>query len=172
MTRTYHAPWGKSLIFISALATALLAGVTFSLLASGSQVPWWAAVFPLAIASGSALFVVRGYVVTADLITVRRLGWATQLPRAGLQSAQVLPDAMRGSIRTFGNGGLFSFSGCFHSKTLGAYRAYVTDPHRTVVLRFRDRTVVVSPDDPAEFVGTLGGDDHPGARADYRMVSA
>ncbi len=65
------------------------------------------------------------------------------------------PDALRGSIRLFGNGGMFSFTGLFRSPKLGRYRAYVTDPARTVTLRFADRVVVVSPSDPAAFVRDL-----------------
>jgi hypothetical protein len=52
----------------------------------------------------------------------------------------------------FGNGGLFSFTGVFRSPKLGRYRAYVTDPARTVILRFAERIAVVSPEDPDAFV--------------------
>lgn len=62
---------------------------------------------------------------------------------------------MRRSIRTFRNGGLFSFTGFFRNKALGAYRAFVTDPHQTVVLHFPNRTVLVSPSAPAEFVDDI-----------------
>src|SRR3954464_11996498 len=100
---------------------------------------------------GGALFTIRGYTVTPDALLVHRLFWTTRLPLAGLQSAQFEPNAMRWSIRTFGNGGLFSFTGWYRNKALGAYRAFVTDPHQTVVLHFPNRTVVVSPSVPAEF---------------------
>jgi hypothetical protein len=83
---------------------------------------------------------VRGYTVTSDTILVQRLFWTTRLPLAGLQSARFEPEAMRWSIRTFGNGGLFSFTGCFRNKLLGAYRAFVTDPRRAVVLRYSGRS--------------------------------
>ena len=110
---------------------------------------------PLAIILGAAPFTIRGYTITADAILVHRLCWATRLPLQGLQSATAEPDAMRGSLRTFGNGGLFSFSGRYWSKHLGAYRALVTDPRRTVVLRYADRTVVLSPETPEQFVRDL-----------------
>jgi Bacterial PH domain len=112
----------------------------------------WLALLPLAIVCGGALFTIRGYAVTADALLVRRLWWATRLPLAGLCSAAFEPDAMRRSLRLCGNGGLFSFSGLFRNKTLGNYRAFVTDPRRVVVLRFATRTVVVSPSEPEEFV--------------------
>jgi hypothetical protein len=110
------------------------------------------ALLPLAIVCGGILFTIRGYTVNSDVLIVHRLFWTTRLPLAGLHSAQVEPEAMRWSIRTFGNGGLFAFTGWFRNTTLGAYRAFVTDPHRTVVLQFTGRTVVISPSTPEEFV--------------------
>ena len=64
---------------------------------------------------------------------------------------------MRWSLRTWANGGLFSFTCHYRNKALGDYRAFVTDPHRTVVLEFSDRrNVVVSPDVPEEFTHEIG----------------
>jgi hypothetical protein len=62
---------------------------------------------------------------------------------------------MRGSIRTSGNGGAFSFTGFYHNKRLRSYRAYVTAPRRTVVLRYADRRMVLSPGAPEDFVSDL-----------------
>ena len=79
----------------------------------------------------------------------------TRMPRAGLQSATFDPQAMRGSLRTFGNGGFFSITGFYWNKTLRTYRAFVTDPRHAVVLRYERRMVVVSPGDPEAFVREL-----------------
>ncbi len=67
----------------------------------------------------------------------------------------VEPDALRGSLRIFGNGGGFSFSGFYYSKRLGSFRAFVTDRRRTVVLRYANRRVVLSPATPEDFVQDL-----------------
>lgn len=74
---------------------------------------------------------------------------------AGLISAEAMPEAMSGSLRTCGNGGAFSFTGWYWSRRLGAFRAYVTDLNRTVVLRFGKRTVIVSPGAPEDFAKEL-----------------
>lgn len=66
---------------------------------------------------------------------------------------------MRASLRTFGNGGGFSFTGRYWNKRLGSYRAFVTNPARSVVLRWQDRTVVVSPASPEEFVREVLGSE-------------
>jgi hypothetical protein len=156
----YRAPWSKSLIVISSLATALCLGIALGMVWNGRGIFPWLALLPLAIVICSAPFAIRGYSVTSDAILVHRLFWTTRLPLVGLQSAQFDPSAMRGSIRTFGNGGLFSFTGFFRNKLLGAYRAFVTDPRRTVVLHYSKRTVVVSPATPEEFVRELAVTRH------------
>jgi hypothetical protein len=74
---------------------------------------------------------------------------------AGLQSVEAEPSAMRRSIRTFGNGGLFCIAGKFWNRRLGSYRAFATDPKRSVVLRFEDHSVVVTPDNPEAFVARV-----------------
>jgi len=62
---------------------------------------------------------------------------------------------MKGSLRLFGNGGLFSSSGLFWNRRLGRYRAFATDPGNAVVLEFPDRTLVVTPESPSGFLAAL-----------------
>lgn len=150
--KNYKAPWGTLLIVVSSLTTVLCVGIAGAFVAIGHGALPWVAALPLGLLATAVLFTIRGYAVTSDAILVRRLLWTTRLPLTGLQSVQFQPDAMHGSIRAFGNGGLFSFTGFFSSRALGGYRAYVTDVHRTVVLRFASSTVVVSPSAPEEFV--------------------
>jgi hypothetical protein len=157
----YEARWSTSLIVISVLTTVVCLGVTAGawLNVAGKHPPGvlgCVVLLPLVILFGTALFTIRGYSISTDTILVHRLLWSTVLPRAGLESAQVEPDAMQGSLRTFGNGGAFSFTGFFYNKRLGSYRAYVTDSRRPVVLRYAKRRVVLSPATPEDFVSDLG----------------
>lgn len=146
----HHAPWSRALVVMSVLSTVILIGVSALLFARGPA--RFAAVFPLLVLAIGALFTVRGYSVRPGLLLVHRLGWNTQLPLHDLQSARFQPDAMKGSLRVFGNGGLFSFTGLYRNRELGSYRAFVTDLRHPVVLRFPARCVVVSPSDPEDFV--------------------
>ena len=155
--KTYKAPWSISLIVVSALATLLCLGITFGIPylpcpKHGGEVVMWLRWLPLALVFGCALFTVCGYTITPDAILVHRLLWDTRLPRAGLLSAEFVPNAMCKSIRTCGNAGFYSFTGFYWSKALKSYRAYVTDLSKTVVLRYERRTAVVSPDQPEDFV--------------------
>ena len=158
--KTFKSPWGASLIVMSALATLVCLGITFAVPLilhpkHCGEVGMWLRWLPLALIFCTALFTVRGYTLTPDAILVHRLLWATHLPRAGLKSAEFVTGVMNRSLRVCGNGGFFSFTGFYWSKTLRSYRAYVTDLRRTVVLRFERRTVVVSPDSPEDFVREL-----------------
>jgi hypothetical protein len=157
--KTYLATWGGPLIAISSVLVVLcVVDVVASAWLIGKAplavvllVQWTLPVIVLA----SLPFMIRGYAITEDAILIRRLFWTTRLDRAGLQSAEYLPKAMKGSLRTCGNGGGFSFTGRYWSKSLGHYRAFVTDLKRTVVLRFQQRTVVLSPCEPGDFVAEL-----------------
>jgi hypothetical protein len=151
--KTYQASWGKLLKWISAGLVALpiiFVGVSFFLeVRLASTMGWWF------ILLACLPFMIRGYAITEDAILIRRLFWTTRLERSGLKSAEFIPKVMCKSLRTCGNGGAFSFTGWYWSKQLGSYRAFVTDLNRTVVLRFEKRTVVVSPDEPEDFVNEL-----------------
>jgi len=157
--KTYQAPWGRALIVISGLlvflSIASLVGLPMLLANVPQGMALWAPWLLPAIVLCCLPFMIRGYAITEDAILIRRLFCTTRLDRNGLKSAEVVPKAMGRSLRTFGNGGGFSFTGWYWSKSLGFYRAFVTDLNRTVVLRFGNRTVVVSPDDPVEFVNEL-----------------
>lgn len=151
----HAAPWGRALWVTSALATALCVGLAAWLGVGAERAPAWVPLLVLAIPASSAPFAVLGYSIQPDALLVRRLLWVTRLPLAGIESGRHDPQAMRGSLRLFGNGGLYSFSGWFRSGSLGTYRAFVTDPGRAVVLRIRGKHVVVSPRDPARFLREL-----------------
>ena len=158
----YDAPFCGLLWIVSGLATALLVSLpVIGWVALPPQGSGFArllmVVTPLTILIGAVPFMVRGYRIEPGRLAIRRLGWSTRLSLRELQSAEASPRAMKGSLRLMGNGGLFVFAGWFWSRTLGRYRAFVTDPSRSVVLRFQDRTVVVSPDAPDEFARALTG---------------
>jgi Bacterial PH domain len=159
--KRYKAPWGRMLIVTSAMVTVVCVGVSVGILwvtlaKHGPFLVGALALLPLVLVVGALPFMVRGYTITADVILIHRPFWDTSLPRRGLESATVEPDAMRGSLKTWGNGGGFSFTGSFYNPRLHFYRAFVTDLHRTVVLRYPSRTIVLSPAAPDAFVSDLG----------------
>jgi hypothetical protein len=158
----FRATWSTLLRIISVAASLLCVKIAIDerhALASGDfrSLDFWSGLLPLALLIGAALCTVRGYSITPDAILIHRLCWKTKISRQGLESVEYQPGILRRSIRTFGNGGFFSFNGwCYNSK-LGSYRAYATDIHRTVVLRLSGKTIVLTPDEPERFVSELMG---------------
>ena len=144
-----------SLIVSTVLASVLCIAVSMYILSDAEGVERWLFVLPLLVVVGAALFTVRGYALTPEFLRVYRLLWSTRVPLAGLQSAEYDPHAVYKAARSFGNGGLFSISGYFRSKTIGKYRAFISHPSLAVVLRFPDHIVVVSPGIPADFIKQL-----------------
>ncbi len=154
--KRYNAPWSGLHIGMSVALTILCVAISVGGMMKSGAGPSWLSWIPVLLAAACSLFTIRGYTITPDAILIHRLLWATELPRRGLKSARFDPNAMRRSIRTFGNGGFYSFSGFYWNKALEAYRAYVTNPSRTVVLRYSPKgTVLVSPAAPEEFVRDL-----------------
>ena len=153
----FSAPWSRSLRVLTTAAVAVLLTVVLIGLLVGPRQLWvWRVAMggvPLVVLLGSLLFMVRGYVLTESEIEVRRLGWTTVLPLAGLAAVSGEPQGLQGSLRVFGNGGLFGISGWFWNRRFGRFRAYATDPDRAVLLRYRDgRKVLVTPHDVQHFI--------------------
>lgn len=160
--QTFAAPWGKALKGITAFVLALFAAIIVSdgfIFRSIKGLPHWMWPTSAGLLIVALLvcvpFVIRSYTITHEGILIRRLWWNTVLPRDTLVSAEVVPNAMSKSLRTCGNGGLFSFTGFYWSKQIGHYKAYVNDLNRTVVVRTKKRTAVLSPDDPQAFAAAV-----------------
>lgn len=159
MNLFFKAPWSQTLTVITAAVCVLLVGmgVLFVVLGIWQQDRWaflWA-VLPLLILGITALFMVQGYHIEGDRLLIDRLGWRTEIVLTDLKSATYDPTAMEGSLRVFGSGGLFAFTGKFWNKQLGFYDAYATAIRLTVVLKFPQKTVVVTPEKPEQFVEAI-----------------
>lgn len=156
---TFCAPWGTTLKSTTLLSVVILIGILVIGISAGTRdsAAWILGMvaMPLSILVIAACFAIRGYVLSRETLLVLRPGWNSKLPLADLISIEVDPEAMKGSIRTFGNGGMFCFAGIFKNRKLGTYRAFATDPKRAVILKFPNRTVVVTPDSPKDFAARI-----------------
>jgi hypothetical protein len=156
--QVFRAPWCTALKVASAFSSVLLLGLTAMLVRAGALASGWGLVALLVIVGllvVSPLWAVTGYTLSSTELGIRRLVWTNRLPLDELEQVAADPQALRGSWRLFGNGGLFSISGLFWSRRLGKYHAYLTDPRRAVIVRFRDRVIVLTPESPEEFVRAL-----------------
>jgi cytochrome c biogenesis protein CcdA len=153
--QSFRAPWGNVLKISTAVFTALIVVI---MIISGKLGLFLGA---LILAIG-ILMIVRGYSVQAGQVIVHGLVWNKVYPLIDLCDIESQPFATVGSIRTFGIGGFFSFWGYYHNPTLGSYLSFVTDAANTVVLKFENTRIVLSPDDPVAFVEAV--------RREYRRI--
>jgi hypothetical protein len=155
----FAAPWCRPLIAVTAFTSLLLPLVTVLVWTQTPPTPAWGRGLVTALSAGllvgGAVFMIRGYRLEGRRLWIRRLFWDTQVSLDGLRGAVVDPEAMRRSLRLFGNGGLFVFAGWYRNRRLGVYRAFATDPARAVVLTLPRRKIVITPADPEGFVRAL-----------------
>ncbi len=148
MSKHFSAPWSTTVKIVTGVLVAICIGISWI---SGPVI----GIVPIAILIVCAIFSVRGYSVSDGEVLVHRLGWSNRFSGSEIDQVEFEPGAMSGSIRTFGIGGLFGFTGHFRNSLLGPYRAYATDPKKSVVIKYGDRTIVVTPNEPEEFVAAV-----------------
>lgn len=100
-------------------------------------------------------FMIKGYSINEQKLIIHRLGWTKELDLNDLASAEFNPQAIRGSWRLLGNGGLYGWIGTFSNKELGTFRAYATNRYKCVVLKLKNKTLIVTPNSPREFVESI-----------------
>ncbi|WAC18274.1 PH domain-containing protein [Luteolibacter sp. SL250] len=154
MNPSFKANWGRPLILISTVATLICLGVAIHSWQRGHHglLRFW---LPLLLPFTALPFMVCGYRIEPGKVMVRRLFWETGIPLAGLTSAEREPEIMKGCLRLCGNGGIFSFTGWYWSRTCGMFRLFATNTQDMVALKIGRKTIVISPDRPSEFIATL-----------------
>jgi hypothetical protein len=100
-------------------------------------------------------FAPRRFEVDDGRLRVRRRGFGGKEFGLEGQAKRVEPSRLLG-IRLLGSGGAFGWYGLFWNRSLGRYRAYVTDRSRIVEVGTDQGMVVLSPDDPDRFLRTAG----------------
>jgi len=153
------APWSTGLKATSAVGTVLVLGIGIGAYRAIPVPTGFTHQFGLAVALilpavlvGSLLFMVTGYEVEGAELYVKRLLSSTRISLEGLGRVWIEPAVCKGTIRVFGNGGLFSFSGWFYSRRLGRYRLFATNLSRSVVLVLPARVVVITPAEPKAII--------------------
>lgn len=159
MTRKYNATLdnlSKGLtVFVSIV---ILAGLFVAVRSVYDMSPSWERIF---VATAGVFLVVAwlycyffrpvGYIVTDDTVIIKRPASDKHLSMHDIKSVVAADHgSMRWSMRIFGNGGLFGYTGFFRNSTFGIMRWYATRRSNYVVLVMNDdRKVVVTPDDPS-----------------------
>ena len=157
----FSAPWSRFLILTSAGVTVLMLVVFWAVppISTVDESPaflWFLYLLPVLLLGCAALFIVRGYEIVDENLEIIRVFGRKKYPIETIKSVEYNPAATDMSIRTMGNGGLYSFSGFFRNSYLGTYRAYSTNKMNNVVIhREKGYPIVISPGEPAEFIEAI-----------------
>lgn len=111
-------------------------------------------VIPAVLIGTTAMFTVLRYEIDdAGLHVVRPIGRLRIF--SNVSAVAAADGALKGAIRTFGNGGLFSFNGWYWVRGYGSSRLWVTDFHSVVAMRGDRGCVFVSPAKRDEFIAAV-----------------
>lgn len=147
--KQFRAPWDLKLIAITSGVIIIFGGLNYATPSLWSTILLWSIIL------GSATFGVYGYSIQDGKLKILRLGWSKDINLSEIDNVEEKPNAMLGSFRRFGIGGLFGYIGHFSNSILGRYKAYATHSNRTVVINVDNEQIVISPDNTEEFVVAL-----------------
>jgi len=159
---TYKTSLDKTAVIITIAVTILFAviiGGQYSIIKdSGRAVPIYTTTACILIYLLAFAFRPINYVVTEEEIIIRRPLLNAHIKRADIESAELIDKSkIRGSIRTFGVGGLFGYYGSFANFSLGRMTWYATRRDKPVLIKTTDgRKIILTPNDPDKFVIELG----------------
>ena len=158
---TYKTSLDKTAIVITIAVTILFAviiGGQYSIIKdAGRAVPIYTTTTCLLIYFLAFAFRPINYVVTKDELIVRRPLLNVHIKRADIKSVELIDkNKIRGSIRTFGVGGLFGYYGSFANSSLGRMTWYATRRDKPVLIKTTDnKKIIFTPNDPDKFVTDL-----------------
>jgi hypothetical protein len=103
----------------------------------------------VAILLGSWLFAPRSYTLDGTELTINRPIGGVSINRSSIKEVRLLEAGeLKGTIRTFGNGGLFGYYGKYYNSGIGHMTWYTTQSKNTVLIVTNEgKKVVISPDD-------------------------
>lgn len=103
----------------------------------------------VAILLGCWLYAPQSYTVDSTDLTINRPISKVKIKRADISQVRTVANGeMSGSIRTFGNGGLFGFYGKYYNSKIGHMTLYTTQTkNRVLIITKQGRKIIISPDD-------------------------
>ena len=160
--RRFGAPWDRQLLtstiaLLAVIAITAIAGTAGAMQANLRGIALAVMLFSSGVAVGAWALAPRGFVIAEGRLRILRNGWRpVQIRLDEIRSVSLLdPDALRGSLKLLGMGGLFGYYGIFRSPSLGSYRLHATRSGGLVLVRTTTHTHVLTPEPPDDFAEAL-----------------
>lgn len=147
----------KSVVGILSIFFLVLFYFTTSQFTNFYYLNWVVFLLPFSILLGGYLYSPYAYEIGAhDLIIHRKIG-VVQYSLLSIKEVHVMEYSDLGFvIRTFGNGGLFGYTGWYYSKKIGKMRWYARQRKNIVLLTLSNgKKILLTPDDREAFVEEL-----------------
>jgi hypothetical protein len=160
MERSFPASLSTSSKMITAAVSLL--GILSPLMilrsVNDENAPWWVVwLLPVLLVAIVVVSFFRGpsyyRVGTEGMRIVRRMGSVLLPANEIVEVRRVSHDEMGFPVRIFGNGGMFGFTGWYHSGKMGRMQWYCTRRENFVVIGMDEKHQrVITPDEPAALV--------------------
>jgi len=102
----------------------------------------------VAILLGSWLYAPQSYTIDSNGLTINRPIGKVNIKLEDIKQVRTLADnETKGTIRTFGVGGLFGYFGKFHTPSIGHSTFYATQrKNKILIVTNNDKKVIITPD--------------------------
>ncbi len=100
------------------------------------------------------LFKPRYYNLNYEELIINRFIGNVSIRKSGIKSVEIIDkEKLKGSIRTFGVGGLFGYFGKFYNSTFGAMTWYATKRSNYILIKTTsNKKIIITPNNPEGFV--------------------
>jgi hypothetical protein len=101
------------------------------------------------------IFKTKALAIDNDSIIIERMPNNVVINFSDIKSVKK-EEEMTFAIRTFGNGGVFGYTGMFYKKGIGSMRWYATQRKNYILIeKINGRKVVITPDEPDAFISDI-----------------
>ncbi len=96
-------------------------------------------------------------IVDNNSITIERKFKPVVIRFSEIKTVRLLQKGeMKGTIRTFGNGGIFGYTGLYYNKTMGSMTWYCTQRKKYILVeKTNNKKLIITPDNPDDFIQSL-----------------
>lgn len=108
----------------------------------------------LLIYFGAFVFRPVNYQLTDGQLIIHRMSGDVKIERSQIKSLQLLDkEKLKGTIRTFGVGGLFGYYGKFVNSTLGSMTWFATRMDKTIlIVTNTNKKIIITPDEREKLI--------------------
>ena len=154
-----HFHWSNEVIAITCIGLCITVGCLIPLILSKVYLLgllWlkWALVVTLIVpVIYTATWTPRYISVCDDHFVFKKMRGHIIIPVQTIRDVyEIDANSLKGSIRTFGSGGVFGYLGRFKNNILGNYSMYITEKKHLIAVKTHDKTFVFNCNDPNRLV--------------------